>query len=104
MKSQLTPHITEKTYRIIEESAKTGNTYTFKVEPSLTKELVKKFVEREYKVIVESVNMVKLPGKVRRFKGIVGKTSSFKKAIVRLKKGDSISAFDVEDKDKSSKE
>ena len=48
--------------------------------------------------------MIKLPGKVRRFKGIAGKTSTFKKAIVRLKKGDTIKAFDIEDTANDSKE
>lgn len=97
MKHAIQPHVTEKTYRTIELSSKTGSTYIFKVNLDITKDIVRKLVEKNYKVSVTSVNMVRIPGKVRRFKGILGKTSSFKKAIVRLKKGDTIAAFDVED-------
>lgn len=94
MKAPIIPHITEKSYRAI-DSSKNGATYTFKVNPRLTKEDVRRMIEREYKVSVENVSIVRLPGKVRRFKGIVGRTNATKKALVRLKKGDTIAAFDV---------
>ena len=104
MKASIRPHITEKTYRTIEKNSETGSVYTFKVNSSHNKETIRTFVEREYKVSVVSVNIVRLPGKVRRFKGIAGKTSVVKKALVRLKKGDTISAFDIEDNKSSDKE
>lgn len=98
MKATLTPHITEKSYNAIELTNKEGAAYTFKVPVALNKDQIKTIVEREFKVTVASVNIVRLPGKVRRFKGIPGKTSITKKAIVRVKKGDKIAAFDIEDK------
>lgn len=104
MKLAFAPHITEKTYKTIELSSSTGSTYTFKVNKDLDKGLIKKLIEREYKVSVEAVNIVNLPGKVRHFKGITGKTSTTKKALVRLKKGDTIAAFDIEDTKSGDKE
>ena len=58
---------------------------------------IKKLVEKEFKVTVTDVRNVNLPGKTRKFKGVNGKTSPIRKAIVQLKKGDRIAAFDVED-------
>ena len=95
MNAKLTPHITEKSYGKIE-----GNDfpiYTFKVADGVDKDTVKKIVEKEYNVTVTDVNMVRLPGKVRRFRNRLGHTSQIRKAMVRLKKGDTIKAFEIED-------
>ena len=92
MKSPLTPHITEKSYRGVDTSL-----YTFKLNVRLSKEQGKKLIEKEFKVSVIDVRTVTLPGKVRRFKGVKGMTSPTRKAIVQLKKGDKIAAFDVEE-------
>lgn len=92
MKSPLTPHITEKSYRDVESSV-----YTFKLNTRLSKLQVKSLVEKEFKVSVVDVRTINLPGKVRKFKGVMGKTSTIRKAIVQLKKGDKIAAFDVEE-------
>jgi large subunit ribosomal protein L23 len=104
MKSPITPHITEKSYRSIDKDGQVGSSYTFKVATSLNKDQVKSLVERDYKVTVVDVNIVRLPGKVRRFKGVVGHTSVTKKAIVRLKKGDRIAAFDIDESKSADKE
>jgi len=97
MKAALTPHVTEKSYAGIHEEKGATSTYTFRVAPKLTKELVKKFVEREFKVTVVDVRIVNLPGKKRRFKNITGRTSDRKKAIVRLAPDQKIAAFDLPD-------
>ena len=97
MKQALTPHITEKAYRGIPDDAKQVSTYTFKLNQDLDKKTIKKLIEREHKVTVTDVRTLNIPGKVRRFKGIVGKTSSVTKAIVRLKKGDRIASFDIDE-------
>jgi large subunit ribosomal protein L23 len=94
MKHSITPHITEKTYRGITEDVQVGQTYTFKVTTASSKTDVKKLVEDTYKVNVVDVRIVRLPGKVRRFKGIVGHTNPTKKALVRVAVGDRIAAFD----------
>lgn len=97
MKNLLTPHITEKAYRTITEKSDQPLTYTFKIHPGLSKHDVKRVVEKEFKVTVLAVRVINLPGKNRRFKGIIGKTSPTKKAVVQLKKGDRIAAFDIAD-------
>ena len=101
MKNLLTPHITEKSYQgYADESI--ASTYTFIVKPNVDKFMVKKLVEKEFKVKVADVRIINLPGKKRRFKNIAGQTSPISKAIVRLKKGDHISAFDIDTKEEKS--
>jgi large subunit ribosomal protein L23 len=100
MKAALIPHITEKSYRTLEG----GATYTFKVNTRLEKGDIKNIIEKQFGVSVVDVNIVRLPGKVRRFKGVVGKTNQIKKAIVRLKKGDTIPGFEIEDAKPADKE
>jgi large subunit ribosomal protein L23 len=106
MKYTLSPRITEKTYRGISEDKKAANTYTFKVEGSASKEVIKKMVEDQFKVTVVDVRTVTLPGKVRRFRGVLGHTSEIKKALVRLAPGQTINAFDIstDEGDKKDKE
>ena len=47
-------------------------------------------MEKLFDVKVESVNTLVRKGKVKRFKGTVGKQSDVKKAIVTLAEGQSI--------------
>jgi large subunit ribosomal protein L23 len=51
---------------------------------------VKKAVEKQYKVKVLNVNMINTRGKQKNFGRITGKTSPIRKAVVTLKKGESI--------------
>ena len=104
MKALIKPRVTEKTYAAIELTKPTGTTYTFQIHDRLDKASVKELVEKQFNVTVTAVRIINLPGKTRRFKGIAGRTSDVKKALVRLKKGDSISAFDVEGAASASKE
>lgn len=60
--------------------------YTFKVIKKANKDLVKKAVELIFGVKVQKVNVLNIPGKAKRFKGILGKRSDLKKAIVTLEK------------------
>jgi large subunit ribosomal protein L23 len=66
------------------------NQYTFEVSPDANKSEVRKAIETLFKVKVEAVNMIKLPGKSRRTFGRPGETRPWKKAIVTLRKGQSI--------------
>ena len=66
------------------------NKYVFKVKGSANKVEVKKAVETFYKVHVTQVNIIRNLGKTRNFGNRKGETSGFKKAIVTLRKGDSI--------------
>lgn len=75
------PIITEKTTMMSEYRK-----YTFKVVPDADKSLVKKAVEVIFGVKVQKVNMLNVKGKTKRFKGVMGKQSDMKKAIVTLEK------------------
>ena len=68
--------------------------YTFEVDPKATKQLVQQAVEEIFKVHVQNVNMLRVHGKTRRFGRHVGKTSEWKKAIVTLQAGETISFFE----------
>lgn len=66
--------------------------YTFEVFKDTTKGSIKAAVEKVFDVTVKSVNVINLPGKPRRNRktGKATNGSGFKKAIVTLKKGDTI--------------
>ncbi|MBI5529939.1 MAG: 50S ribosomal protein L23 [Candidatus Doudnabacteria bacterium] len=81
----VSPRISEKAGHLVKL-----NKYVFKVGMGANKVEVKKAVEDAYKVKVLQVNMVINRGKQRNFGQRSGRTSSFKKAIVTLKKGDKI--------------
>jgi len=66
------------------------NKVTFKVPTTATKPRIKQAVEELFGVSVVSVNTILTKGKVKRFRGTVGKRSDVKKAIVTLKAGDVI--------------
>ncbi len=81
----LAPVITEKSTRGSEH-----NQVTFRVPLSATKPEIKVAVEKLFKVKVKAVNTVRQFGKVKRFRGQVGKRDDFKKAIVTLAEGQTI--------------
>ena len=62
----------------------------FKVMPDATKPEVKAAVEAMFKVQVESVQIVNVTGKVKRFGRYVGRRRSWKKAYVCLAPGQEI--------------
>ncbi len=76
---------------------KFDNRYGFIVVPGANKVEIKNAVEALYNVHVESINTMKYDGKLRsRYtkSGVVnGRTPSYKKAIVTLKKGETIDLF-----------
>ncbi len=82
------PLITEKT-----ENIKKDNIYTFIVNGSANKKQIKEAVEKLYDVKVESVRTIFYKSKPRRYRFRIGRTSSFKKAYVKLKPGYKISVY-----------
>ncbi len=58
--------------------------YVFKVAPEANKTEIRKAVEEIFGVEVAKVNVIKVKGKVKRLGRTVGRTSSYKKAIVTL--------------------
>lgn len=81
----LAPVITEKSTRGSEH-----NQVTFRVRLEATKPEIKVAVEKLFKVKVTGVNTVRQNGKIKRFRGLVGKRDDFKKAIVTLAEGQTI--------------
>ena len=88
------PIFTEKQTALTD---KFENRYGFIVKPSANKVQIKSAVETLYNVHVESVNTMQYDGKKRsRYtkSGVVnGNTPAFKKAIITLKKGETIDLF-----------
>lgn len=81
----LSPVITERATALSE-----FNKVVFKVSNTATKPQIKAAVEKLFDVKVKSVNTLVRKGKVKRFKGTLGKQSDVKKAIVTLVEGHSI--------------
>lgn len=81
----LAPVITEKSTMMSDE-----NKVVFRVPLTATKHDIKAAVEALFKVRVEGVNTLRVKGKTKRFRGIKGRRSDIKKAIVTLAEGQSI--------------
>ncbi|MEM7767653.1 MAG: 50S ribosomal protein L23 [Pseudomonadota bacterium] len=81
----LSPVITEKSTLVAEE-----NKIIFRVPLEATKEEIKRAIENLFKVDVTKVNTLRVKGKTKRFRGMMGRRPDFKKAIVTLKDGQSI--------------
>lgn len=75
------PIITEKSTILGEQ-----NKYVFEVLPSANKQSLKRAVEEIFNVKVRAVNVLNQKGKVKKFKGVTGRRSDVKKAIVTLEK------------------
>lgn len=90
----LKPIISEKMTAITE---KCPERYAFQVSPKANKFQIKQAVEKLYGVNVESVNTInvlpKLQSRWTRAGLIQGRKSQYKKAIVTLKKGETIDFF-----------
>ena len=67
-----------------------SNRFTFEVADTANKVEVKKAVETLFSVSVLSVNIVTMPAKRRRVFGRPGHVPAWKKAVVKLKDGDTI--------------
>ncbi len=80
-----TPLVTEKATNLTQ-----FNQYSFKVLNEATKPEIKQAVEQLFKVDVLAVNTVVVKGKKKVFKGRRGQRSDYKKAIVRLKVGQTL--------------
>ena len=70
------------------------NAYAFQVNPVATKTQIKAAVEELFHVRVEEVRTMNRRGKQKRFKQSMGQLPSWKKAIVTLKAGQSITMFE----------
>ena len=79
------PVITEKS-----TFASEYNKIVFDVARWATKPEIKRAVETLFSVKVKSVNTLVRKGKIKRFRGVAGRQSDVKKAIVTLEEGHAI--------------
>ena len=81
----LSPIVTEKSTRLSEQ-----NKVVFKVPNSSNKLILKKNIEKIFKVNVTKINIIKKQSKNKLTRGRKVKIKGYKKAIITLKKGQSI--------------
>jgi large subunit ribosomal protein L23 len=72
-------------------AAEKNNQFVFKIKKQATKKQVKNAVEAMFKVEVDSVRVLNVKGKKKRFGKTLGQRSDWKKAYVKLKPGHDIS-------------
>ena len=81
----ISPNITEKSTSLSEY-----NKIVFKVEKNASKNSIKKSIEKIFKVNVVKINTINLKGKNKIVKNKKASKPGYKKAIITLKKGQSI--------------
>ena len=81
----LSPLLTEKTTNLSEQ-----NKVVFKVPAKANKKNLKNNIEKIFKVNVTKINIIKKQKRTKLTRGKKIKVSGFKKAIITLKKGQSI--------------
>ena len=84
------PVISEKSYNLIENEGQ----YTFQVDRRANKNQIKRAVENAFDVSVAKVNTTNVKSKPKRQGLTRGRTSVWKKAVVKLVEGDRIELFE----------
>jgi large subunit ribosomal protein L23 len=84
-KVMIAPRITEKA-----SMQSSANAYTFVVAKNATKHTVLAEFKKEYKVTPKAINITNMPRKRTFIRGKFGTQAGIKKAVVFLKKGDTI--------------
>jgi large subunit ribosomal protein L23 len=82
------PIVTEKATLLLE-----NNQYTFEVAPKATKPEIKAAIETLFDVKVVGISTINPPRKKRRVGKSVGYRALYKRAVVTLASGDSITLF-----------
>ena len=81
----ISPNVTEKSTSLSEY-----NKIVFKVHKGANKDSIKKSIEKIFKVKVVKINTINIEGKTKMVRNKKAFKPSYKKAIVTLKKGQSI--------------
>jgi len=81
----ISPNVTEKS-----TSLSDFNKVVFKVSKSANKKTIKKSIEKIFKVNVIKINTINMREKIKMIRNKKAYKSGYKKAIVTLKKGQSI--------------
>ena len=89
------PVITEKSSGLYQRSGERGELeYTFEVHPDASKPAIRDAVQRLFGVRVVGVWTSHQRGKSRRVGKTTGRRPNWKKAIVKLREGESIEIFE----------
>ncbi len=83
MQVLLGPHVSEKS----SAAAESGNQIVLKVRPDATKTEIRRAVEMLFEVKVDSVAVLRVRGKAKRFGQRRGQRQDWKKAYIRLAPG-----------------
>lgn len=83
------PLVTEKNSILAEKGV-----YVFEVDKKASKDEIKKAIEKYFRVKVAAVNTALCRGRSKRTRLGVSKPETWKKAMVRLNKGEKISLFE----------
>lgn len=86
MKVLLAPHVSEKSTTV----ADANQQFVFKVVPDANKAEIKKAVELLFEVKVDTVQVLNVKGKRKRFGQVAGRRADWKKAYVKLQPGQDI--------------
>ena len=81
----ISPLVTEKSTNLSEH-----NKIVFKVPSGANKKNLKKNIEKKFKVKVTKINIINKQNRIKLTRGRKVKVSGYKKAIITLKKGQSI--------------
>lgn len=81
----MAPRITEKA-----SMQSSANAYTFVVAKDATKHTILAEFKKEYKVTPKAINITNMPRKNTFIRGKFGTKAGIKKAVIFLKKGDTI--------------
>ena len=84
------PLITEKTSAAYQNRSE----YAFEVHPDATKPQIRSAIEQLFGVKVTDVWTMNVRGKEKRMGRTVGRRPNWKKAIVKLREGDTIEIFE----------
>jgi len=91
-KKVIISHLVTEKYSQLRE---TQNCYVFKVDIKANKIEVKEAVEKLFDVKVDSVKTMRMRGKMKRLGRFLGKRPNWKKAVVNLVSGETISQLDA---------
>jgi len=86
----ITPIVTEQTSAAYQDRGE----YTFEVHPDATKPQIRSAIEQLFGVKVTGVWTANQRGKEKRMGSTMGRRPNWKKAIVKLRAGDSIEIFE----------
>ena len=81
---------TEKSLSLQEEGI-----VVIQTSPRMTKNSLKEVIREYFGVVPERINSLRVSGKVKRFRGTLGKRDDFKKFYVKLPEGATIANLEV---------